>query len=127
MNEQLFRKKSIDKVKSPESLNDYLHVSNPSVWLLLAAVIILLVGVCVWGIVGHIETTVDVSASVKDGVAVCTAEGVETGMSLRIGDAEFEIIAVSGNQVTAKADIPDGIYSAEIVTESIRPISFIVN
>ena len=31
MNEQLFRKKSIDRVSSPEQLDAYLRVANPGV------------------------------------------------------------------------------------------------
>ena len=41
MSEKLFRKQSLDKVTSPEQLNDYVRVSNPGVWMILAAVIIL--------------------------------------------------------------------------------------
>ena len=44
MSEEIFRKKNLDKIKSPENLNDYLRVSNPGVWMLLAAVIVLLIG-----------------------------------------------------------------------------------
>ena len=51
---QIFRKSSIDRVSSPEQLNDYIRISNPSVWMVLAAVIVLLAGVCVWGIFGHL-------------------------------------------------------------------------
>ena len=43
MNEQLFRKKSVERVSSPEQLNDYIRVANPSLWLVLGAVIVLLV------------------------------------------------------------------------------------
>ena len=42
MNSQLFRKSSIDRVSSPEQLNSYIRVSNPGVWLVLAAVVLLL-------------------------------------------------------------------------------------
>ena len=45
MDNQLFRKKSLDKVSSPEQLNDYIRVSNPGVWIALTAVIVLLFGV----------------------------------------------------------------------------------
>ena len=38
----IFRKKSIARISSPEQLNDYICVSSPSVWLLLAAVAVLL-------------------------------------------------------------------------------------
>ena len=49
MSDQIFRKKSLDRISSPEQLNDYIRVANPGIWMILAAVIILLAGVCVWG------------------------------------------------------------------------------
>lgn len=33
---KLFREKSVEAVSSPESLNDYLRVTSPGVWILLA-------------------------------------------------------------------------------------------
>ena len=51
----LFREKSIDRVTSPEELNDYIRVSTPSVWLVLVATIIILVGVLVWSTLGTVE------------------------------------------------------------------------
>ena len=51
MNSQLFRKKSVDKVSSPEQLNEYIRVANPGVWMVLAAIVILLAGVVVWGFI----------------------------------------------------------------------------
>lgn len=47
MNNQIFRQKSLDRVSSPEQLNDYVRVSNPGVWTILLAVIVLLIGICV--------------------------------------------------------------------------------
>ena len=49
MNEKLFRKKSIDKMKEPDELNDYIRISEPGIWVLLAALLILLIAVCIWG------------------------------------------------------------------------------
>ena len=65
MNNQIFRKKSLEKVSSPEQLDDYIRVSNPGVWIVLVTVIVLLVGVCVWGVFGRLETTVGSAAVVK--------------------------------------------------------------
>ena len=42
---ELFREKSLERVSSPEQLNDYIKVTTPSVWLVLIAVILLLVGI----------------------------------------------------------------------------------
>ena len=50
----IFRQKSIDKVSSPEKLDDYIRVTKPSVWITLAAIGILLVGTIVWGIFGEL-------------------------------------------------------------------------
>jgi len=65
-NNTIFRKKSIERVSSPEQLNDYIRVCSPSIWLVIAAVIILLVGVCIWGVMGHLDTTVTAAAVAED-------------------------------------------------------------
>ncbi len=51
----IFREKSIERVSSPEQLDDYIRVTTPSVWLILFATIILIVGALVWGVLGRIE------------------------------------------------------------------------
>ena len=157
MNQQLFRKKSVDKVSSPEQLNEYIRVANPGVWMVLAAIIILLVGVIVWGFIGHLETTVSSAVVCENGEAViyvkeADAEKVNTGMVVRVGDKECKVSAISSEPIRVDDSIPeyaihlgslatgewvytveidgdftDGVYKAEIVVESISPISFILN
>ena len=51
----IFRQKSVDRVSSPEQLNDYIRVTTPSVWLVLLAVILLLAGMLAWSIFGTVE------------------------------------------------------------------------
>ena len=68
---QLFREKSLETIESPESLNDYLRVTSPGVWLVLAAVIALLRGGIVWSIFGRINTTVSVAVVADDERCVC--------------------------------------------------------
>ena len=65
----LFREKSMERISSPEQLNAYIRVSTPAVWMVLSAVIVLLVGVCVWGMLGHLDTTMTLAA-------VCEGETV---------------------------------------------------
>ncbi len=50
----LFREKSLKRVQSPEALNDYIRVTSPSVWLVLAALVLLLVGMLVWSVFGSV-------------------------------------------------------------------------
>ncbi len=51
----IFREKSLERVSSPEALNDYIRVTTPSVWIVLAATVLLLVGMLVWSIFGTVE------------------------------------------------------------------------
>lgn len=68
---KLFREKSLEAVESPESLNDYLRVTSPGVWLVMASVIVLLVGGILWGIFGHIRTTANFAVAVTQEKSVC--------------------------------------------------------
>ena len=38
MNGKIFRKNSVDRMSSPEQLNDCIRVTNPGVWMILAAI-----------------------------------------------------------------------------------------
>ena len=67
MSSTIFREKSLEKISSPEQMNDYIRVSSPSVWMVLAAVIVLLAGVCVWGMFGHLDTAVQTGGVCTNG------------------------------------------------------------
>lgn len=139
MGEEIFRKKSLDKVKSPENLDDYIRVSNPSIWILLISVIILLIGTCIWGIFGHIDRSVPSFVNVQDGKAVCFVseediESVQKGMSVEYAKNEAVITKIGdkqeqGYQCTLHADsLPsDGLYEGKVIIKSFKPISFVVN
>ena len=51
----IFRAKSMERVSGPEELNDYIRVTTPSVWIVLAALLALLAGMLVWSIFGTVE------------------------------------------------------------------------
>lgn len=120
---ELFRKKSLDRVNSPEQLNDYIRVSNPSVWMLLAAIIVLLVGVCVWGVFGHLDTTVDAVGVCVDGTVTCYIQqaeisGIETGTIVSIDGNEYALAEVAAFSVRfdaaeGSALLPEGTLAAD--------------
>ena len=66
-NNKIFREKSLQRIASPEELHEYVRVTNPKVWTIIVAVIILLFGVCVWGKYGHLSSVAITVADVKDG------------------------------------------------------------
>ena len=135
MENQIFRKKSLERISSPEKLDDYLKVSTPSLWIVLLAVIVMLLGVFVWASVGRLETTIDAVVSVenKQGQIVLTgkdAEKIKSGMAVRIDESETDIKLIKYDELGRAIalcyfDVPDGNYKVKIVTESIHPISFL--
>jgi len=46
----IFRMESLERMVSPEKLNDYIKVSNPSVWIILCAITVFIVAVVIWSI-----------------------------------------------------------------------------
>ncbi len=157
MENNIFRKKSIDRVSSPEQLNDYIRVSNPGIWIVLIAVIVLLVGVCVWGVFGRLETTLDTACIAENGaitvyVKEADIEAVKAGQKLTVNGVEYEVSNISEAPIsvgdtfneyamylgsfqkgewvytiTLSGDIDDGTYKAVIVTDSVSPMSFVFN
>lgn len=137
MDNQLFRKQSMDRISSPEQLQDYMRVTSPGIWMVLSAVIVLLAGLIICSMVGKIETRYEVKADVREGkVSVLlepeTEYTVKKGMTLRIEEQDASIEKVSSLEsgetlVTARVSLPDGTYDAEIVTEAVTPISFLTN
>ena len=158
MENGLFRQKSLEKVSSPEQMNDYIRVSSPSVWLVLAAVGALLAGLIIWSAAGRLETTVTAAAVAgPDGGVVCyigedDLDAVRAGQSVRIGGAEHALKEVAARPVAVDesfdayalyvggltagqwvypaavdASLDEGVYEAEIVVDSVAPISFLLN
>lgn len=133
---QIFRKEAMKTISSPDQLTDFLHVTNPAIWVVLATVIVLLVGLFAWSAIGDLESTAEVAIAVKDGEARVIATGrapvgIETGMKVRVEDREFSVEKVGRNEEgwtvgAFRADLPDGQYSGVIVTDSVKPISFLV-
>ena len=97
---KLFREKSLEAVDSPESLNDYLRVTTPGVWLILGAVIALLIGAVLWGIFGRINTTLAVGVSASDGQCVCVVpyDALEKVL-------DSETVAIDGKAYPLRLDL----------------------
>ena len=135
-NQTLFRKKAMARISSPEDLTSYLRVTSPGMWIVLAAVIVLLVGLFAWAAVGTLETTADATAIVQDHTAriVAVDQGADTlqaGMPIRIASQDFVIASVDYDEygrATAQAEVslPDGTYDAKIIVEQTHPIEFLL-
>ena len=89
----LFREKNLQRISSPEQLNAYIRVSTPSVWMLLGAIVILLVGICVWGVFGRMDTKLSVVAVSENGTitAYTTVEIRTNGQYVESGYCKVQM------------------------------------
>ena len=124
--QSLFRKNSIERISSPEQLTDYLRVTTPTVWVVIAAIILLLVGILIWGATASIESYAAGTAQVEDGSLVLffddaqLAENVEAGMTVTVGETSSPISSVGRTEdgrlfAAAATTLADGSYPARVV------------
>lgn len=143
MQSQIFREKSVERISSPEQLQDYMRVTTPGVWMVIVAVIVLLAGMIVSSAVVKMESTITEQAVVDEdgrllqiGLPMEQRELVEPGMPVRVAnlDAKIEMIFQLEGELQVLAELNDpeaklspGTYDVEIVTETVTPISFLFN
>ena len=146
MEKTLFRKESYDRISSPEQMRDYMRVTSPRLWMLLAAMIALLAGFLVYASTTMMETTLELSATADQGGVIQAAvtpeqaRNLEIGMKVRIGGKNARVAEIvqmmggaTGKQTTVLIEpeedlmLPEGLYQATVVTESISPIDFLMN
>ncbi|MBQ6441955.1 MAG: hypothetical protein IJJ13_05120 [Lachnospiraceae bacterium] len=154
-NETIFREKPMERVASADQLNDYIKLSNPGLWFILGAVVILLAGACIFGLVGHIDSSVPCVA-ISDGQNTVCWVKKEYGdrftedMAVKIDQTEYPVSLHNATPVSvdpgtdayvlflgdmqpgewiyeidADGTLPTGSYEARLVTERISPLSFL--
>jgi len=157
MSSSIFRKKSIDRISSPEQFDEYVKVASPGVWMMMGAILIFLAGAIVWGVFGRLETFETV-AVVSDGTTTTVyiddsvAGNITSGMELRTdygtgrivrvdlepeyidSDKSPDIVHAMGRSddvwvysARTMSALPEGTYSGTLVIDSVSPISFVTN
>ncbi len=112
MQASLFNKSDVDRANAPEELNDYIRVESLSVWIILAAAIVFLIGVVIWGIFGTVGTTLEVCAAVEGDSAVCYVSAqdiseLEVGMEVSVGDSKGGVCSIPDAPVRIDADFDE--------------------
>ena len=63
MENKIFRKSALDRISSPEQLNEYLKVAGSGVWCIMAGLAVTFAAFIVWGLLGSIPETTDISGT----------------------------------------------------------------
>ena len=131
----IFRKETLDRISQPDELNAYLRVPKPMIWLLLGAVIIVLAGLLVWGLVGTVDITADGDAFVSEGQAVIMLADnekyhLDEGMKVIIDEKDTTITRIENNVFGkpvgyASTLESDGTYPVSVIVNSVHPIELL--
>ena len=125
-------------ISSPEQLNDYLKVTNPKIWMLLVAVVLLVGGLLLWSGFTTMESYATGTARAVGGELAVTFDDpnkalkVQPGMEMQVGDVKTEVLTVgfdeNGNLVaSAQAHIPDGSYAVRVGYKTEQVLSMLLN
>ena len=131
----IYREKTLERIATPDQLTDYLKVTNPGIWVVLAAVIVLLAGVFVWSCTGVLETKAPATVIIKSEVAeiaIKDAKDISEGDELRIAGESYTVSSVTEDKYgrhigIARVSLPDGIYDGVVVVEKTHPIQFLTD
>lgn len=160
MENNIFREKSIDRIKSPDMLDEYIKVANPGIWLCLTAILIFVVGGLTFSIFADIESKVPTAVVVDEKSAICylsedKLQYVSDELWVEVGDNKYALHE-HGNELKklsseSESDeellyfmgkeeggwyymypfetngMEPGIYRGEIIIDSVKPISFLIN
>ena len=129
----LFRKQAMDRITSPDKLTEYLKVTGPGMWVMLATVVLLLAGVITFACIGTLDTTESVKVVVSDSsatVVMIDNSRVEAGMLLEVAQTQTTILRTDNDEYGrnigyATLALPDGTYDGTLIVERIHPISFL--
>lgn len=96
----IFNKRATERLQSPDDLDRYIRVTNPSVWVLLIACIALLAGILVWGVFGSVTTSISSTGTCVEGQTICLlsaedAAKVSAGDAANVGGASMTVASVS--------------------------------
>ena len=101
----IFNKKATEKLRSPDDLDKYVRVTNPSVWVVLAACFCLIFALLAWGFFGAVTTNVAKTGVAIDGKVMCFLSsdeiaGVDPGDIGNVSGERMHVAEVSAVPVS---------------------------
>ncbi len=94
----IFNKKATEKLRSPDDLDKFIRVTNPSVWVVLGACLALVLGLLAWGIFGSVASSVAATGVYQNGTVECFVS-TDDVTKLHVGD----VANVDGTRMKVKS------------------------
>jgi len=106
---KIFRKASLDRLSSPEQLDELIRITNPKGWIALTTVGALLILAILWGIFGTISTKLQGESLLISGGGIAVIPAPITG---RITD-----ISVRAGEHVSRGQVVARIYQGDILSD----------
>lgn len=105
MSQGLFREVSLERLSSPEQLDELIKVTSPKAWLALIAIGCILVSAIAWGFFGSIPTKINGEGILLNNGGVFSVQHHTSG---RVIDVRFKLgDIVKKGDVVARIELPD--------------------
>ncbi len=116
----IFRKESLDRVESPEQMDEYIKVSSASVWVILGALLIAAVSVLVWSVVGTLPETTTLKGVTMGDNQVKVYQSVD-GANTNIVGCKVNVTLPDGSSVQGKVEtVSKNPYSEEEIRSNME-------
>ena len=99
--EEIFRKAALDRLSSPDQLDQLIDVTRPADWIAALVIGLALVGAATWGVVGRIPTRV-------------AGEGILISDGGRVVDA---VSAVAGRLASVEVSVGDQVDQGQLIAK----------
>lgn len=94
MGNDIFREKSLNKIKSPENLNEYIKVASPGMWMIIIAILFVVIGGLAWCVFANITTSKDIALVIDDNgsflyISEKNVSDIKEGMEVVINEKSY--------------------------------------
>ena len=122
----IFREQNLKRVSTPDTLDDYIRIASPGVWMVLIAIILLLVGPIFWGVFGTVNVDASGLLVVENNKATLWLEEQDalrltSGAEVQAADTKGLVTGIGGTPqaISEVLDTPNAEGDAQVSTEGV--------
>lgn len=115
----IFGEDGLTRIESPEQMNAYIKIARPGIWMVLAALLVLMVSAVVWAVTGSLPETMEFRGrTLKNGEVRCYEPADAANINLEGCTVKLKLPdgTTAAGRVEAVSGAP---YSSEELSESI--------
>lgn len=122
MSNKLFRKAALEKLSSPERLDQMIRITSPLGWLSFGAIALIIIVIIIWGFFGTISTTVEANGILTRTGGIYVIQSPSAGIVLSINVKAGDV--VKAGEVVARLSKVDVLNKIKVKKEELENLEF---